>query len=112
MVKIFVLIILGWAYFGHSCSPSSANSEIPRELSSDTVVAKTDTLRVISFVSDIQPILQTRCSPCHFTGGKMYEKMPFDKAETILTHTVGILKRIKQEPDAQKIKDFLKQNSK
>lgn len=108
-MKIF--IFLGWAYLWHSCTSPKVNSEVPTQLISDTVVMKNDTLKAISFASEIQPILQTRCSPCHFTGGKMYERMPFDKAETILTHREGVLKRIKQEPDAQKLKDFFKQNA-
>src|SRR5262252_3296605 len=36
-----------------------------------------------TFASDIRPILQSSCQPCHFQGGKMYEKLPFDKPQTI-----------------------------
>src|SRR5260221_8242338 len=35
------------------------------------------------FESEIRPIFQVRCQPCHFQGGKVYDKMPFDKPETI-----------------------------
>ena len=38
----------------------------------------------INFKQQIQPLLQTKCSPCHFPGGKMYASMPFDQASTIL----------------------------
>ncbi|MEP6948032.1 MAG: hypothetical protein ABI863_02100 [Ginsengibacter sp.] len=38
----------------------------------------------ISFTSQILPILVSHCSPCHFTGGKMYERLPFDTRETIV----------------------------
>jgi len=50
-----------------------------------------------SFHSQIQPILVKNCSPCHFTGGKMYERMPFDKDTIIINHEAGILRRIKGE---------------
>lgn len=65
----------------------------------------------ISFSEHIQPILVTRCTPCHFTGGKMYAKMPFDKAETILNPESknGILKRIKEEKENEMIKRFMEQ---
>ena len=53
----------------------------------------------ISFALQIQPILVNHCSPCHFTGGKMYEKMPFDKGETIVNHEVALLRRIKDEKE-------------
>jgi hypothetical protein len=63
----------------------------------------------ISFTEHIQPILVTRCSPCHFTGGKMYAKLPFDKSATILRPEVknGILERIKDEKENEMIKQFM-----
>lgn len=66
----------------------------------------------LSFTDHIQPILVTRCSPCHFTGGKMYGKMPFDKAATILNPEAknGILKRIKDENEKEMIKRFIEKD--
>jgi hypothetical protein len=66
----------------------------------------------VNFNATILPILQKKCSPCHFKGGKMYEKMPFDKSVTILNHETGILKRIKEPPEAGLIKQFILQGSK
>ena len=57
----------------------------------------------------IQPIFQSRCMPCHFPGGKMYARMPFDNPQTLRDHSEGILRRITGEEEAKKIKDFLKQ---
>ena len=68
-----------------------------------------DTSHLIIFEKQIQPILVNHCSPCHFTGGKMYEKLPFDKPETILTHQPGILRRIKDEKESTLIKQFVEQ---
>lgn len=81
--------------------------------SSPKVVVKpisviTDT---IDFVTQIQPILVKNCSPCHFTGGKMYEKMPFDKDTTIINHEKGILKRIKGDENIL-LKTFIEQYKK
>jgi len=61
----------------------------------------------ISFILQIQPILVNRCSPCHFTGGKMYERMPFDKGETIVNHEVALLRRIKDEKEKALIQKFI-----
>ena len=63
----------------------------------------------IDFTSQVQPILVKNCSPCHFTGGKMYEKMPFDKDTTIINHEKGILKRIKGDEQVV-LKTFIQQN--
>ncbi len=64
----------------------------------------------INFKKQLQPILQKNCPPCHFTGGKMYEKMPFDKGETIISHEAGISKRFKNENELTILKQFIQQN--
>jgi hypothetical protein len=66
----------------------------------------------VNYQTQIQPILQMTCSPCHFPGGKMYEKMPFDKGETIISHEAGILKRIKDEQKVALIKKYIRQKAK
>jgi hypothetical protein len=64
----------------------------------------------VNFKNDIQPLLQKKCSPCHFPGGKMYEKLPFDQASTILTHQPGVFKRIKNEDEVALMKKFFEEN--
>jgi len=72
------------------------------------IIALIDT---IHFTSQIQPILVKNCSPCHFTGGKMYERMPFDKDTTIINHQAGILRRIKGEENTL-IRSFIQEQLK
>jgi hypothetical protein len=64
----------------------------------------------IDFKKEVQPILIKRCSPCHFPGGKMYERLPFDTSITILQKKDGILRRIKDEPDNSIIRKFVEEN--
>ncbi len=64
----------------------------------------------INFKTQVQPILQKNCSPCHFNGGKMYLKMPFDKGETIINHESGVLKRFKNQNEITLINQFIQQN--
>jgi hypothetical protein len=64
----------------------------------------------IGFEKQIKPIFVKNCSPCHFTGGKMYERLPFDKDTTILNHHEAILKRIKNEEENSLLKNFVLQN--
>jgi cytochrome c5 len=61
------------------------------------------------FESEIKPIFQARCQPCHFQGGKVYDRMPFDKAETITQLGTKLFTRIKDEKERQKIREFLDQ---
>lgn len=71
----------------------------------------TDLKDTVDFVTQIQPILVKNCSPCHFTGGKMYEKMPFDKDTTIINHEKAILKRMKGDENTL-IRSFIEQQLK
>lgn len=99
-----LLVLFGFIFlFGWLGSSTKKPPGIP-------VVQKSITLKdTIHFASQIQPILVKNCSPCHFTGGKMYERMPFDKDTTIINHEAGILRRIKGDENLI-IKAFIQQN--
>ena len=97
LVLFGFIFIVGWL---------ESSTKKPSGKSTQKTIALEDT---IHFISQIQPILVKNCSPCHFTGGKMYERMPFDKDTTIINHETGILKRIKGEENLL-IKTFIKQN--
>ena len=97
---VFFIVLFGWLG-----SSTKKPSRIP--VSQNTITLK-DT---IHFASHVQPILVKNCSPCHFTGGKMYERMPFDKDTTIINHQAGILRRIKGEENTL-IRSFVEQRSK
>lgn len=60
------------------------------------------------FDRDVKPILAKQCRPCHFTGGVMYEKLPFDRAETIRHLGEKLFTRIKAPEDQATIRSFLK----
>ena len=100
LLLLFGIIFL-WGWLGSTTKKPSGKS------TQNTITLK-DT---IHFTSQIQPILVKNCSPCHFTGGKMYERMPFDKDTTIINHEAGILKRIKGEENLL-INTFIQQNKK
>src|SRR2546421_1826032 len=61
------------------------------------------------FAAEIKPIFQARCQPCHFQGGKVYDKLPFDKAETITRLGTKLFTRIKDEKEQRVIREFLDQ---
>ena len=52
------------------------------------------------------PCSPAKCAPCHEPGGKMYEKLPFDRAETIASHREGVLKRLKGD-DREAVEKWL-----
>jgi len=59
------------------------------------------------FASTVRPILLGHCAPCHEPGGVMYERLPFDHAEVIASHSAGVLKRIKAPDERAAIERWL-----
>jgi len=80
-------------------------------IASSAIVAADSTQKTrVEFESQIKPILKAKCMPCHFSGGKVYDRLPFDKPETIRKLGVKLFTRIKEEHDRRLIEDFLSQS--
>ena len=65
----------------------------------------------VDFNQDVRPILEARCQPCHFPGGVMYERRPFDRPETITDLGTKLFTRLKDENDRRVISEFLVQQA-
>ena len=63
----------------------------------------------VDFATQVRPILEAKCQPCHFNGGKVYAQMPFDRPETIKRLGTKLFTRIKEENERQVIRAFLAQ---
>ena len=64
----------------------------------------------VDFDTQLKPMLQSTCMPCHFSGGQMYERLPFDKPATIRQLGTRLFTRIKEEDKRRLIEDFLAQS--
>ncbi len=84
-------------------SPSSMALNNQPAASTATAPARVD------FTTQVKPIMEGRCQPCHFQGGTMYQKLPFDRPETIKTLGEKLFTRLKQESDRKVIREFLSQ---
>src|SRR5215475_16109317 len=51
----------------------------------------------VDFETQLKPIFQSKCMPCHFSGGKVYDRLPFDKPETIRKLGTKLFTRISDE---------------
>src|SRR5262245_59783128 len=100
LLLVCFLILFGWLGTGSKTSTKSIASDKREWL---------NLMDTIDFSKQIQPIMIKNCSPCHFTGGKMYERLPFDKDTTIINHETGILRRIKGD-ESVLLKTFIQQN--
>jgi len=61
----------------------------------------------VSFEASVKPLLARTCTPCHVPGGRMYERMPFDRPEVVFSHKEGILRRLKDPDDRQVLERWL-----
>ena len=64
----------------------------------------------VDFETQLKPIFQAKCMPCHFSGGQMYDRLPFDKPATFRKLGTRLFTRIKEENDRRLIEDFLSQS--
>ena len=75
-------------------------------------VTASSNIDTLYFQSKVLPVLKKNCSPCHFPGGKMYSRMPFDQPTTIISHETGALKRFKDRDELIIVKNFIELNKK
>jgi hypothetical protein len=67
----------------------------------------TPTPEAVSFEASVRPLLARTCTPCHVPGGRMYERMPFDRPEVVFAHKEGVLRRLKNPDDRQLLERWL-----
>jgi len=108
MLLLYVLLVLCFAETKDKSTGTPVKHLVPFS-SKDSIPP--DTV-IIDFDTRVKPIFVSHCSPCHFTGGKMYERLPFDKDTTIVAHGDAILRRIKEAGEKELIKQYIQQQGK
>ena len=101
---------LSFAETSTNLASSNSTSEISKAVSADGQPGwSASSNSRVDFDTQIKPILQSRCMPCHFSGGAQYEKLPFDRPETIKKLGTKLFTRIHDENHRRLIRDFLAQ---
>jgi len=114
-MRVCVLILaLGLAFVYEACGRAEFDAAAP-VLSSlgaheSANPNPSETARV-DFEKDVRPLLESKCMPCHFKGGTMYGRLPFDRPETIAKLGTKLFTRIKDEKEQRMIRDFLTQQA-
>ncbi|HEV8428094.1 MAG TPA: hypothetical protein VGQ41_09365 [Pyrinomonadaceae bacterium] len=105
MRSVLILIAMGLLLVESGSTVKSARmpNVVAITAGSTSSAAKTR----VDFDTQLKPIFQSKCMPCHFSGGKMYDRLPFDKPETIRKLGTRLFTRIKEENDRRLIEDFL-----
>jgi hypothetical protein len=102
-------IVLGVVAMGLLLVESGNIAKPARKAEPATVTTSTTAKARVDFETQLKPIFQSKCMPCHFSGGKVYDRLPFDKPETIRKLGTKLFTRIKDENDRRLIEDFLTQ---
>lgn len=105
LLLIFAALTVG--IFAEACQLAKSDARPPVSQTSATLSLSGS--KKPDFDGEIKPIFQARCQPCHFQGGQVYDKLPFDKPETITKLGTKLFTRIKDEKERQKIREFLDQ---
>lgn len=104
MIMVTLVLALGVGVYRHGkIGTASAGAQNFATSSFAPTAKKPD------FDTQIKPIFQARCQPCHFSGGQVYDKMPFDKPETITRLGEKLFTRIKDKEEQRLIREFLSQ---
>ena len=63
------------------------------------------------FRKDVLPILEGRCNPCHFPGGVMHDRMPFEVEGTARVLGTRLFTRLKEPEEVAVIRAWLEQEA-
>jgi hypothetical protein len=102
------MLTLFLAFGFAACHRASLRSSgaATQEFASSSIAS---TAKKPDFETEIKPIFQARCQPCHFPGGKVYDHLPFDQPETITRLGEKLFTRIKDKEEQRLIREFLSQ---
>ena|SRR2546421_5502517 len=98
-----IVLLLTLAFAGCQMAKSQVHT------AATTIKLDSSSNKKPDFETEIKPIFATRCQPCHFQGGQVYAKMPFDKPETITRLGTKLFTRIKDEKEQKLIQEFIGQ---
>lgn len=107
MRRFAVVLILAAAFSTPAILLRCASSGTAGRTAGTPAPAQTDR---IDFTARIVPLLQEKCSPCHFPGGRMYDRLPFDKETTIRLLGTRLFTRLREPEDQEIVRAFLEQS--
>jgi hypothetical protein len=61
----------------------------------------------VTFTANVAPLLAARCQPCHFKGGKVYDRLPWDDYDAVRKAGAKLNTRLKGD-DADLVTRWIK----
>jgi hypothetical protein len=90
---------------GNGTAAADASAQAP----APTPATGPGTTGRVDFEAQVLPLLQQKCSPCHFQGGRMYGRLPFDQEGTIRVLGTQMFSRLRDPLDQELIRTWLEQ---
>ena len=109
MRTIGLLLLLLSSLSSYSCGQAGRVVSITPSVTAQARHPAAASAAKVDFVTQVEPLLKSKCQPCHFSGGKVYDKLPFDRPETIKTLGTKLFTRIHDENERKLIREFLSQ---
>ena len=106
---IFAFVLTVACYVGFRTQLNARTSELTPVETVELATSPAPVRTKVDFATQIKPIFEAKCQPCHFSGGTMYQRLPFDRTETIKTLGTKLFTRIKDENQRRLIREFLTQ---
>jgi hypothetical protein len=97
---IGLLLIVGIVY-------TTVSSGVPQKQKTSQ---QQDTL--YTYKKNIFPMLEANCKPCHFPGGKVYKKLPFDDSVTVAHLGKKLNTRLKKKEQQEIVKRWVERETK
>jgi hypothetical protein len=108
-VAIFAFVLALACYLGFRAQLHARTAELTPLETAEVEECYAPAPAKIDFATQIRPIFDPGCQPCHFNGGTMYQRLPFDRPETIKTLGTKLFTRIKDEEKRRLIREFVSQ---
>jgi hypothetical protein len=110
VMLVVIAAVLLLVEFGGRARPTAVSNAVALASVAKTSATSSSAGAHVDFETQLKPMLQSKCMPCHFSGGQMYDRLPFDKPATIRKLGTRLFTRIKEEDKRRLIEDFLAQS--
>jgi len=88
---------------------AAAPDETPGSAPAPVAATGPGTTARVDFEAQVLPLLHEKCSPCHFQGGRMYGRLPFDQEGTIRVLGTQMFSRLRDPLDQELVRTWLEQ---
>ena len=110
--KLIIALTVSFSY--NACGGAKSNTAAPTlssesALTTASMVSNAPLPAKVDFATEVRPILESRCTPCHFAGGAIYQRLPFNRLEIIKALGTKLFTRLKDENEQRLIRQFLSQ---